>query len=294
MTRIRTVLGYLVLTICIFVLGYLNHRSQAVLESDVSYATVDGMSLTLDIYHPPGWVWGKRHKTILFIHGGGWFTGDKSSFHDMAMGFASRGYVCFSANYRLVNGTKHTYPVQLDDVQLVVRWIRAHTFRYQTDAARIVVIGDSAGGHLVSQLGLLDTRDTHAELSHYSSRAQCVVDMYGPTDLTAPFPSTPAIRMQGAVNDFLAGTPASKPELARAASPLFEIGNSPAQFLIFHGGADPVVPVDQSRRFVRALQEKGVAVTYVEFPDEGHGISTPADLDKFAKMTAQFVHSCLP
>jgi len=117
--------------------------------------------------------------------------------------------------------------------------------------------------------------------------------MYGPADLTTSFTGVPDLDVQALVNLFLGGTVKQKPDVFLAASPIFHIDSATAQFLIFHGTDDPIVPVEQSRRFAHALQEKGIPVTYIEFPGEQHGFVKPADVDKFASASTQFFDSCL-
>src|SRR5262249_34444352 len=150
---------------------------------DVVYGTQDGMKLLMDVYQPDGFQ-GKR-PGILFIHGGGWAFGDKGMYGPLARALAAKGFVAFSINYRLL--PKYHYPAQLDDAQRAVRYVRAHADAYNLDPDRLGALGDSAGGYLVAMLGTRDTRDnSDSDLSRYSSRVECVVDFYGPSDFTVP------------------------------------------------------------------------------------------------------------
>ncbi len=83
------------------------------------------------------------------------------------------------------------------------------------------------------------------------------------------------------------------PYIPASASPIFNIDRETVPFLIFHGALDPLVPVEQSRRFVAELQKNGVPATYVEFPDEGHGIEKRANREQFVTMSSQFFDSHL-
>jgi len=218
----------------------------------------------------------------------------KKDFRALAKGFARRGFVCFSLNYRLVTATDHRFPAQLDDVRRAIRWIRANAIRYGVDPNRLGALGASAGGHLVALLGTVDTRASQPqELSQYSSRVQCVVDMYGPTDLTSTFPSNGGVDVAQLIHQLMDGTPKEKPQLYHLASPRFDVDPATVPFLIFQGALDPLVPVDQSRRMANTLQSNGIPVTYVEFPDEGHGIEKRANREKVVSMTLQFFDSKL-
>lgn len=282
------------LLLLLVVLSFIRLASQRDLpgvEENVSYGTAQGEPLLLDVIRTPAT--GLR-PAIVFIHGGGWRGGDKKDFRALATGFARRGYVCFSLNYRLVTATDHRFPAQLDDVQRAIRWIRANSIRYGVDPNRLGALGASAGGHLVALLGTVDTRANRPqELSQYSSRVQCVVDMFGPTDLTSRFPSNGGVDVPQLIHQLMDGTPKEKPQLYYLASPLFDVDRSTVPFLIFQGALDPLVPADQSRRMANTLQRNGIPVTYVEFPDEGHGIEKRANREKVVSMTLQFFDSNL-
>ncbi len=68
----------------------------------------------------------------------------------------------------------------------------------------------------------------------------------------------------------MGGTPSEVPERYNDASPLAQVSTDSAPFLIFHGADDEVVPVEESRQFVDALHQAGVAVVYVELPHADH------------------------
>ncbi|MCA1596841.1 MAG: alpha/beta hydrolase, partial [Chloroflexi bacterium] len=156
-------------------------RTRVDVIRDVQYGEAGGQKLLLDVYVP----WGPSmdRPAILFIHGGSWMGGDKGDYHSFALKMASRGYVGFAVNYRLANKWGNKWPAQIDDVQRAVRWVRAHARQYGVDPDRVGAIGESAGGHLVAMLGVTDTwNNSDPALAGYSSRVNCVVDLFGPTD----------------------------------------------------------------------------------------------------------------
>ena len=228
------------------------------------------LKLLLDVYEPDGYA-GTRPGVVL-IHGGGWSAGDKASYAETGKTLAAKGFVAFALNYRLAPAFH--YPAQVDDVQRAVRWIRAHASNYNIDPNRLGAIGDSAGGYLVSLLGTRDTRD-NKDLARYSSRVQCVVDLYGPTDLTAP-ETTARLPQFSAhiVENFIGKKRISAPELYRECSPVTYVDRMSAPFLIMHGELDPLVPVDQSERLRDALIKVGVEATLVIMPKDGHGFKS--------------------
>ncbi len=122
-----------------------------------------------------------RLPLVVWIHGGGWQAGSKEGCP--AQWLVGKGYVVASINYRL---SQHAvFPAQIEDCKAAIRWLRAHSAEYAIDPDRIGVFGGSAGGHLVALLGttgnVKDLEGNGGNLDQ-SSRVQCVVDWYGPTD----------------------------------------------------------------------------------------------------------------
>jgi acetyl esterase/lipase len=244
-------------------------------KTDIVYGEAGGQRLLLDVFMPEEETTAPR-PAILFVHGGGWAWGQKEDFQGRARRFAREGYVCFSANYRLVKpGGVNTHPAQIDDVQLAVRWIREHGAEYGADPRRVAAWGASAGGHLVALLGTTDTRDPSAPLSHRSSRPECVVDEFGPSDLTAAFPTsaTLGINVQKLVDGLLGRPATSAPELAKEASPIYHVDPRTAPFLILQGTEDIVVPRDQSDRLHMHLKAAGIDAEYLVVEGAGHGFA---------------------
>lgn len=264
---------------------------------DVIYReTRDGQKLALDIFLPPSAATtNKARPAILMVHGGGWAGGDKKSFHSLAAGLAKLGYVSVPVAYRLTSNPANLWPAQLDDVQLAVRWLRAHADEYGIDPARVGAIGASAGGHLVTCLGLRESRDPAAGHPNHSSRVTCVINVNGPSDLTEDF--APKVKQGKFVNDLLkrlfGGPAAENPAAASDASPLQHITLSAPPFLIFHGRMDDVVPFDQSQRLHDALAKQGTPVKLLAFDHEGHAFQKPESQKIFLEETVRFFHQHL-
>lgn len=254
-------------------------ESRKQVQRDVVYGEAGGQKLLLDVYGAdPAMV----RPAVIFVHGGSWRSGSKSDLGFAAAALARQGYVGFSINYRLLRNGRNRFPAQIDDVQRAVRWVRAHAKDYGVDPEKIGALGASAGGHLVALLGTTETRDnSDAELAGFSSRVQCVVDLYGPTDFTTALEPENQRKMAedpspGAqiVQEFLGALPGAA-ENYRAASPLTHIDKKTAPFLIFHGGKDALVPLEQSQRMDAALRAAGIESKLVVFPDAVHGYREP-------------------
>jgi acetyl esterase/lipase len=241
-------------------------REQINVERGVVYGAIADESLLLDVYRSLPHA--NRRPAVMLIHGGGMWTGSRLHMEHPARQLAQAGYVAFSVDYRLVDATtsRNRWPAQLHDVQRAVRWVRAHAEEYGVDPRWIGAYGWSAGGQLAALLGTRDTHGATAPMESHSSRVMCVVDLAGDVDLAA-YTQPPALHEVAAL---LGGTSQQVPEHYRDASPLTWIDRRTAPFLVIHGGQDDVVPIEQSRRLVAALQAAGVEVEYVELANAGH------------------------
>jgi len=104
------------------------------------------VSLKLDIAIPAGT---GPFPAVIYVHGGGWTRGDKSlGGVPLFAPLEKAGIARFSINYRLAPA--HKYPASSDDLDTAIRWVKTHAADYNIDPARLALIGDSAGGHLVA------------------------------------------------------------------------------------------------------------------------------------------------
>ncbi|MBZ0185864.1 MAG: alpha/beta hydrolase, partial [Candidatus Obscuribacterales bacterium] len=136
---------------------------------------------TLDLFIPKT-KFGTSLPLIIWIHGGGWIEGDKSSSPSLEL--ARKGFATASINYRLA--PKNLFPAQIYDCKAAIRFIRAHAEEYNIDPDRIGVWGHSAGGHLAALLGTTnDIKELEGDLGNLdrSSATSAVCDWCGPTNL---------------------------------------------------------------------------------------------------------------
>lgn len=242
-------------------------RYQTSLQRDLLYGPLGTDRLDLCL---PQHASGLRPGVVL-IHGGGWRAGDKTNYSEVCAYLASQGFVAATINYRLT--PINTWPAPLVDVQLAVRWLRAHASDYALDPTRICSYGASAGGHLAVFLGVLPTihpGDAAALLADQSPAVRCVVDEFGPVDLTQ-LTATPG--QQSILTDLFGGaTSASDPAIYRDASPLLLVSSQSAPTLIIQGTQDTLVPPAQSLALQSALERAHVDAQYISYPG-GHSYS---------------------
>jgi acetyl esterase/lipase len=168
-------------------------------------------------------------------------------------------------DYRLA--PQYQFPAQIEDVKCAVRYLKENATRYNLDPNRFGVIGESAGGHLVSLLGLTDERvgwDVGQYLDQ-SSRVQAVVDLFGPSDLTAP----EYTRARAGTFTPVFGR---APEALMKASPVTYIAPNAPPFLIIQGDQDRLVPASQSQELADRLKAAGDTAQLVIVKNAGHGL----------------------
>jgi acetyl esterase/lipase len=238
-------------------------------ERDITYGVADGVALKMDIYYPK--VANGAVPAVMYVHGGGWTKGDKRSGAGASEipELVSRGYLVAAINYRLA--PQYKFPAQIEDVKCAVRFLRANAATYGIDPDHIGAWGGSAGGHLVSLLGVTDATagfEGDGGYADQSSRVQAVVDMFGPSDLTVVF--------QGANTQLLGqvfGTTDHNSDIVKRASPVTWVSSNDPPFLILHGEKDTLVPPSQSKILYNRLTAAGVPATLTMVKNAGHGFA---------------------
>jgi acetyl esterase/lipase len=242
----------------------------AVPTRDVVFATIDGHELKLDLFLPED---AQHPPLVVFIHGGGWRNNSYKSCRTTWL--TEHGFAVASIGYRLTD--KAIFPAQIHDCKAAVRWLRAHADEYPYDASRIGVAGTSAGGHLSLLMGVTSGNEVfEGEVGgnlDQSSRVDAVVDYFGPSDFLMRSKNQPSKTEQpGSPVRLLLGGPASeKTDLARMASPAFQVTDQAPPLLIIHGDKDSTVRLAQSERMVDAYRVHKRDVTLEVVAGAGHG-----------------------
>ncbi len=265
---IRARLGVAVLTMVAWAVPISSAGdSRIVTTDDLVYSGSGPDALKLDLAGP---IEGAGpFPAVVVLYGGAWRTGNKGGNRPTLAEFARRGYVAVSPQYR--HCPQDPFPAQVHDAKAAVRWLRAHAAEYRVDADHIGAMGYSAGGHLALMLGVTgpdDGLEGDVPAGSPSSRVQAVVNYFGPTDLLAD--DLPAMS-QGLVRDFLAATPAEKPDVAAKASPLTFVTKDDAPILTFQGTKDPLIPANQATKLADAMTRVGLPGRAELLIGAGHG-----------------------
>lgn len=249
---------------------------------NVDYTGNNNIFQKLDIYIPPGLT--APAPVIVFIHGGGWYTGSKGA-NNVAYfePCYNAGFICVDINYRLT-ANNDRWPKQIEDCKAAIRFLKANASIYGIDKCRFGVMGSSAGGHLSAMMGT--TGDVVALEGAYlgntteNSRIQAVVDLFGPTDFSlmdgnysSSCGTGVLVHEQNSPECALLNIPtlSSNPTLVQSANPIAYITPDDAKFFIMHGSNDCTVPTNQSVILRNALTSGAVTNTYVIATNQGHG-----------------------
>ncbi|WP_437731508.1 alpha/beta fold hydrolase [Sorangium sp. So ce1335] len=232
----------------------------------------------------------KPLSTVLLVHGGPWAR-DTWGLNGMHQWLANRGYAVLSVNYRgstgfgkkFINAGNLEWAGKMhSDLLDAVEWTVAQGI---ADKARVAIVGGSYGGY-ATLVGLTFTPETFA----------CGVDIVGPSNLVTLLESIPPY--WAPMLELFAkrvGDPRTEDgrELLRSRSPLYLADKIKRPLLIGQGANDPRVKQAESDQIVKAMTGKGIPVTYVLYPDEGHGFARPENALSFNAIAETFLAQCL-
>ena len=243
-------------------------RATRGLVKNIVYSPMAG--LRLDAYLPRG---PGPSPAVILVHGGGWEAGDKVTYvTPLFEPLARAGLAWFSIDYRLTPDFKHED--QLEDVRQAIRFVRAGSTRFNVDPARIVLVGESASGHMVTQIAVED------------ASIAGVVSFYGVYDLPAMVtdasPRSLLVRLfrRRALDD-------ESRALLRRHSPVYSVHKDMPPVLLINGTADRLWA--QAEAFARRLAEVGARHEVIALEGAPHGLESWEGHPEWAKYKPRVV-----
>ena len=228
--------------------------------SDIEYAHPGGVSLKLDAHIPPG---KGPFPSVILVHGGGWTAGNKSAsfIQPLFQPLTDGGFTWFSIDYRLA--PVYPYPAAVEDVEASVRFVKQHAADYKVDAARITLMGESAGGHLVNLVGARNDVGVAA-----------VVCFYGPIDMLQWAKRFEGKPLPKGVRDFFHIQALDAAGLAklREASPAEYLSSRTPPFLVIHGTKDQAVDYSQATLTIELFRKMRIPCQLITVQDGIHGV----------------------
>ncbi len=238
---------------------------------DITYQTANNTSVKLDVWY--------RHAvktpspTLVFIHGGGWIFGSKEGSVLNFLPYMEMGWTIVNVEYRMAS--QSLAPAAVEDTRCALRWVFRNAKQYNFDTSKIVLTGQSAGGHLSLITGMLPN-GTGLDNNCYGDeelKVAAIVNWYGISD----------------VNDLIAGknlknyavmwmgSQQNAAEIAKRVSPLTYVRAGLPPILTVHGDSDSVVPYSQSVRLHEALDKAKVTNKLITIKGGDHGGFSQAD-----------------
>jgi acetyl esterase/lipase len=255
---------------------------------NITYLTANNYEAKLDVY--------KRRDangpqpTLIWIHGGGWTGGTKESAILSLMPWMEMGWNIVNVEYRLARVS--LAPAAVEDCLCALRWVAAQAKTYGFDTTRIVVSGDSAGGHLALTTGMIpESAGLDRECPGVPlPKVAAIVDWYGIVDvndlLDGPNRKTYAVAWLGSMPN--------KEEIARRVSPMTYVRAGLPPTISIQGDADPTVPYEHSVRLQDALAKAGVPHELVTIPGGKHGNFSPEERTRIYVAIHAFLAANVP
>ena len=243
-----------------------------VVREDVVYGRVHGAGLLADIAYP---VANKPLPAIISVHGGRWRGGHKKDSSTIVVKqWAEFGFFAMSIDYRLVGASPA--PACYQDMQCAIRYVHAHAKELNVDPKRIFLMGQSAGGHMVSLAATLGDGPFKRT--------------GGWENASNDFRAVISVAANYELNTLSWGniwTPSSGDAVAarKLASPANHVKKDMKPILILHSDNDRSVPINNALLMVDALKKSGAPHTFHRYPDKGHmGIT-----DEVIKRAREFI-----
>lgn len=238
---------------------------------------------TLEIAYRPNDV--NPTPMVLFIHGGSWISGDKSIMRRYQQQVVDAGYGYVSMNYRFIlNGA--TYLNMLDDIQLVIRFLKDFANNLNVDTTRMAMVGESAGAHLAMLYAYRNVSPIPIEF---------VMALVPPVDFTDPGylsfgdPTIQLFLANGLMATSLIGpediVANGYPDSWVDASPIHHLSTA-IPTLIGYAGLDELIPMSNMERFLDAATTINAPIEAILFPNSGHNLN--GDPDKLNILLSTF------
>ncbi len=247
-------------------------QNQYVVAANVTYLTATGYESKLDVYRRRDAT--TPQPTLIFYHGGGWIGGTKEASFMSIMPWLEMGWNVVNVEYRMARVAPA--PAGVEDALCALRFVVNQAKNYNIDTNKIVVSGESAGGHLALIAGMTPATAGFTSICAGGGftgndlavpKVAAIINWYGITDLNDML-AGPNARSYAVL---WIGSSASHDALAKSVSPLTYVRSGLPPILSIQGDADPIVPYSQNVRLRDALTKAGVANELFTIPGGGHG-----------------------
>jgi acetyl esterase/lipase len=231
--------------------------AKIVYVEDLVYGRVQGAGLLADVAYPES---KQTLPVIVSVHGGRWRGGNRRDASSINVKqWAGLGFFAMSIDYRLIGCTPA--PACYQDMQCAIRFIHANAGKYNLDPKRVFLIGQSAGGHMVSLAATLGDgpypRTGGWEKARNDIRG--VISVAGNYELTTL-----------SWGDLWTPPGVDPVKARKLASPVNHAGKDTKPILILHSDNDQSVPIENALLMVEALRKANASFVFERYPKMGH------------------------
>ena len=243
--------------------------------SNIEYSNIDSISLVLDAYvpakrldQPPWYEYSKTRKpVVLYFHGGGWVVGDKISHSRYLLPYVDKKWCVVNANYRHLDKT--SLVGSISDARSALNWIYENAEKYKFDTTKIVVSGESSGGHLALMTALATDETLFLQGRIKPGRklkVAGVINWFGVTDLIKA-----SVKWDAAYVNAIIPNSLEKTNSLLELSPTNYITKSSVPVMTVHGDQDIMTPHDQGEMLHDKLKALGIKNKFLTIHGRGHG-----------------------
>ena len=287
--------------------------TQYTVNANLTYRTASNQQLKMDVYYRRNVT--TPQPTLVYMHGGFWVAGAKETAITALMPWLEMGWNVVNVEYRLGVATDSTTlaPAAVDDCFCALRFVAGLPANYNIDKSRIVVTGESAGGHLALSMGIIpETAGLGRECAGAAAPPAAGGGRGAPAAATTPaaVPALPALPRVAAVINWFGitdvpdvidgpnrqaaaarwfGDMANPLDVARKVSPLTYVRAGLPPTITIHGDADRTVPYPEAVRLHEALAKVNVPNQLVTIAGGGHGGFSAEDRVKIYLAIREFL-----
>src|SRR5215470_10094693 len=232
---------------------------------NITYLTANNWEAKVDVYQARDAT--TPSPTLIYFHGGGWVQGSKEASSLTFLPFLNMGWNVVNVEYRLAKVS--LAPAAVQDALCALRWVYRNGKEYNVDLNRLVVMGNSAGGHLALTTGMSPASESLDSLCPGSEelKVAAIINWYGITDVNELLAGA---NVRSFAVAWLGGM-ANREEIAKRVSPLTYVRAGLPPIISIQGDADPTVPYAQNVRLHQALDKAGIRNELVTIPGGKHG-----------------------
>jgi len=232
---------------------------------NITYLIANNWEAKLDVYQARDAT--TPNPTLVYFHGGGWVAGSKEASSLTFLPFLSMGWNVVNVEYRLAKVS--LAPAAVQDALCALRWVYRNAKEYNVDSNRLVLMGNSAGGHLALTTGMSPASESLDSLCPGSEELNvaAIINWYGITDVNELLAGA---NVRSFAIAWLGGM-ANREEIAKRVSPLTYVRAGLPPIISIQGDADPTVPYAQNVRLHQALDKAGIRNELVTIPGGKHG-----------------------